>query len=395
MAEPNISHSMAMNAAAVRTIQKEVAQENAMQVDSEENLTQYFDTVAFNPMQRASNFKELHELKSSLSQKKGGADETEEAEELTIQETEQIEEAASRFQKNNNELRTKTLLILREQISAKDSPEDALKKILKVYADPSLADEALDFLIETADAKTIAILKEAKKQLNDTFGREIRAGRNMGIQAREFSEAGLGSPTSLRDMYRDITGNPRHPVNLFNELSEKFNFEKIKSVIHFMLHSLGSDIRAKGPSIPRGELKVLIDEIRSLQGMLGVYRFFQSQMAMIHRQFSSYDLECPPRVTFELLAKLLIRLLAERFVNPEKILQTAKLLGVEEEVAGQIILFTQMRNGLKQIAPRYFRNAAHREQLWKTYIDVIEDLEDKLEEEEEGEQNNKKEETDS
>ncbi len=381
MAEPHVSHSIPISTAAIRIIQNAVAAEYAMQVESEEDLNQYFELSSFNPMQRMGTFKELHELRSNLSQKKA---EAEEAEQPKILETETIDEAASRFQKNNYEVNAKSLLILRERISANDTPEEILMKVTGVYADPALADEALDFLIETAsDPKTLSVIKLAKESLNNSFAREIKSGRNMGIQAREFSQAGLGSPTSLRDMYRDITGTPRDPLVLFNELTEKFRYEKMKLAIQFMLHSLGSDLKAKGPSIPRGELKRLIDETRSLQGILGVFRFFQSRTRLIQRQFASYNLVFPPRLDFETLAKLFIKLLAERFVNSEKILQTARFLGVADEVAAQIILYTQMRDALKQVAPRYFRNPIHRDELWKAYLDALENLEDQLEEEEE------------
>ncbi|MBM3184107.1 MAG: hypothetical protein FJZ64_02230, partial [Chlamydiae bacterium] len=268
-------------------------------------------------------------------------------------------------------------------ITADDSPEDVLLKVTAVYADPALADEALDFLLETADPTTKTVIQLAKDKLNSTFDREIKAGRNMGIQSRTFSEVGLGSPTSLRDMYRDITGTPRDPLILFNELAEKFRFEKMKSVLHFLLHSLGADLKAKGPSIPRGELKRLIDETRSLQGILGVFRYFQSRMKLIQKQFSSYDLVLPARIDFEVLARLFVRILAERYVNPEKILQTARFLGIEEEIAAQIVVFSHMRDGIRQITPRYFRDPRHKDELWKAYIDAIEKLEDELEEEEE------------
>lgn len=385
MVQPHVSHAMPTSMAAVRMIQKQVAEEVAMQVDSEEDLNQYFELSAFNPMQRMRNFKELDELKSSLSEKEE-AEESQETKGLSSLSSEKLEEAASKFQRNNPELNNKTLLILRSKITAQDTPEEILKKVMEVYPDPALADEALDFLIETADPKTASNLAQAKAQLNENFGREIKAGRNIGAQAREFSKEGLGSPTSLRDMYRDITGTPRDPLVLFNELTEKFQYQKMKSAIHFMLHSLGQDLKSKGPSIPRPELKRLIDDIRSLQGILGVFRFFQSRMKLIERLFSSYHLSFPKRIDFELLSKLFIKLLAEKFVNPEKIRSLAKLLQVEDEIAAQIILYTQMRDGLKQISPRYFRNPNHRDQLWKAYIDTIEELEDKLEDEEENEE---------
>jgi type III secretion protein W len=191
-------------------------------------------------------------------------------------------------------------------------------------------------------------------------------------------------------MYRDVTGNPRDPLKLFDELTDKFPYEKLKSVITFLLHSLGSDLKSKGPSIARGELKRLIDETRSLQGILGVFRFFQSRMRLIHRQFLSYNLMLPPRLTFEVIAKLFIKILAERYMNPDRILQTARLLGISEEAAAQIVIYTQMRDAIKQISPRYYRNPQHRDELMKAFIDTIDKLEDLLEEEEEEEKGEKK-----
>ena len=387
MSEPRLSHLIPSSVTAIRMIQKEVAEDNAMQVESQEDLNQYFETAAFNPMQRARNFRELDALKSGFIQKQGK--EAEEVEETKILAPEKIDEVAERFQKNNYEMAAKTLTILRERISSKDTPEEVLAKVMSVYGDPALADEALDFLIETADPQTFAAIKLAKEQLNGTFEREIKAGRNMGAQAREFSEIGLGSPSSLRDMYRDITHTARDPLILFNELAEKFRYEKMKSVIHFLLHSLGSDLRSKGPSIPRGELKRLIDETRSLQGILGVFRFFQSRMKLMERQFTSYGLISPPRCDFETLARAFIRMLAERYINPEKILQTARFLGIDQEVAAQIIVYTQMRDAVKQVSPRYYRNQQHIDDFGKAFIEALDTLEDKYEEEEEEKQKKK------
>lgn len=376
MSEPRISHAIPVSPNTLRELQQEEA---AMQVESEEDLSQYYELDLFNPAQLFKKSKTLEERLRSLPQKK----EAQESEEKKILSVEEVDEAAARFQRNNEELQSRSLLILRSRITAGDTPEEALEKVLASYPDPALADEALDFLIETADPSTLAIIQQAKERLNATRGREVRAGRNMGTQAREFAKEGLGSPTSLRDMYRDITGNPREPLKLFDELAEQFRYEKLKPVITFLLHSLGSDLKSKGSSISHAELKRLIDEIRSLQGILGVYRFFQSRMGLMNNQFSRQGLLFPPRLDFELLARLFIKMLAERYMNPEKILQTARLLGVDDEVTAQIIIYTQMRDAVKQVAPRYYRNLQHRDELLKAFISALEELEDDLEEEEE------------
>ncbi len=381
MADPNISHLIQANAVAIRMIQQAVAEAQAMQVESEDNLSQYLDTSSFAPLQRIKNFKDLNELVTQILSSE--EQEVEEAKEVHIMKMEIVEQVADRFQKNNFELNRKTLLILRQHLNAQDSPEDIVRKVLAVYPDPSLADEALEFLLETASPDLSDAMQKAKEKLNADFSREIRAGRNMGAQARQFSEAGLGSPNSLRDLYRDITGTQREPLALFNELSEKFNYDNLKSAIQFMLHSLGVDLRAKGPSIARGDLKRLIDEIRSLQGILGVFRFFQSRVRLMDRQFQSYNLPPAHRPSFEHLARLFIKILGERYMNGDKILQTAKLLEIEKEIAAQIIVYTQMKDAIRQVAPRYFRDMRHKEEQLNAYLEALEKLDDQMEDEEE------------
>ncbi len=377
-----VSRAAQINLQAIRELQQLVAQEELIQVESE---TVQSDT---SPMAIYQRFLPMQELKSSKK--------AEEKQEQALAGQEKIkgvgdaEEAASRFQSNNNELKSKTLLILRSTLTLDDTPEEILNKVLKVYPDHALADEALDYLIETADGPMKNNLILAKEHLNRSFAREVAAGRNIGEQSRAFEKQGLAGAASLRDMYRDITGNPREPLKLFEELTDKFQYEKLKTAITFLLHALGADLKSKGPSIPPGELVRLIGETRSLQGILGIFGFFQSRLRLMQRQFNTYDLLYPPRLTFEVLAKTFIKLLAERYVNPDKIKQFAKLLGISEEVAAQIVIFTQYRDAMKQIAPRYYRNQVHREELQKALLDTLEELEDEFEEEEENDQPNQK-----
>lgn len=355
-----------------------VQEEELSQVESE-NPTD-IETSPFALYQR---FRPLLELKASKKAEEKQAVRAEEEQKILA--VEEIDEAAGRFQRNNEELKSKTLLILRSSITEEDTPEEALNKVLRVYPDQSLADEALDFLIETTTGEMKKTLLIAKDKLNREFEREIKAGRNIGIQSREFSKEGLGTPTSLRDMYKDITGNPREPLKLFQELTEKYPYSKLKTAITFLLHSLGADMKSKGPSISRAELVRLIDETRSLQGILGIFRFFQSRIPLMQREFSSYGLLFSGRFTFEQLAKTFVAMLAERYINAEKVLQFAKKLGLSDTLAAQLIIFTQYRDAIKQIAPRYYRNLVHRDELTKAILEALEEIEDEMEEEEEDE----------
>jgi type III secretion protein W len=319
--------------------------------------------------------------------RKSKEDETDKAEkkDLDVVEIEQVEEISQQFEEKNPELKAKNLLTLRVRIRKEDSSDDILRKVLEAYPDHSLADEALEFLRSTSTGELAEKLLECKEKFNETYGREIRAGKNMSIQAREFSKEGLGTPTGLRDLYREVTGNPRDPLTLFEELNAKYPFEKMKTVISFLLHSLGSDMKAKGPSIPRGELHRLVTETRSLQAILGVYRFFLSRMTLIESSFDRQGLAKNTRITFEELSKLFVKFLLERYPSAEKVLQIGIKLGISDELIAEVIIFTQMRDAVRQVAPRLYRNEQHRLDVLKGFLEAIEELDEKLEEDEEEE----------
>lgn len=201
----------------------------------------------------------------------------------------QMKDDASKYEQKNPELKAKVLVLLREKIKPGDTEEEILAKLEEFYSDPSLADEALEYLLDTTEGELHQTVLKAKDMLNESKGREITAGRNIQSQAQAAAEKGLGSPTTMRDMYRDMTGNPRDAQTLFSELSEKYAFKELTKVINFLFHSLGADMKAKGPSIPRGELSNLIAEVRTLQAIMGVYRFFKGRMDLVAKQFNHAD----------------------------------------------------------------------------------------------------------
>jgi type III secretion protein W len=377
MHDPIVSRTFPINLAAAR----ELSQKEEMLVVDSQNASDYNDT---NLLAVFRNFKTLDEIKKGQTEKQEAKKLDTEAKVFTSQE---VEDSANRYETNNYELRARSLLNLRSSISNKDSNEQILNKVLRMYPDHALADETLDFLGETTQGEVHKTIGLAKELLNQNFKREVISGRNIATQAREFAKEGLGAPTSLRDLYRDITGTPRDPLQLFQELTEKFRYDKLATAIKFLLHSLGADLRAKGASIPRGELKRLIDETRSLQGIMGIFRFFQSRMRLMQQQFVSYNLVFPPRLNFEVLARLFAKILAERYISADKVLQFSHTIGLSEEAAAQLIIFTQYRDAIRQIAPRYYRNPQHRDDLQKAIIEALENLEDTLEEEAEEEKN--------
>ena len=338
----------------------------------------------FDPITMKKKFQTLEERKR-LSKKEHdlfGKSETEES----LEEIKRAEDSANRFSQKNPELAKTTLMILREKLSIGDNKDDILKKVLDIYADYTIADEALDFLKETTTSDLLKQVSKAKTDLNESYKREIKAGKNITEQARQFSKEGLGSPTALRDLYRDITGNRRTPFILFEELSSSFTYFKMKTVIDFILHSLGADLKSKGPSISRGELQRLTEDTRTLQAILWVYRFFKSRMNLIKSQFKQNNLDLPSRINFESLAKQFMKTVNERYLSSSKILKLSILLGISEDILAQIIIFTQMRDALRQTAPKLYKSTKERQNILNAFLETLEELEDNLDEDEEEEE---------
>lgn len=381
-------HAVAVQQAAItQTVAKEeIAQEN-----TENSLQSSADNAMFNPRAIQAQFKTLKEqAQTTTTEKSTGKPEEEEAVQA-VSEIQGVESTANEFQEKNPELKSSTLLSLKANISTKDSPEEILKKVMEAYPDCSLADEALQFLIETANPELAKKLKEVKEKFNTTHKKEILAGKNIAAQSREFASQGLGSPTELRDLYRDVTQNPRDASTLFSELTHTYTFDKMKTVIAFLFHSLGSDLNSKGSSIAKGELFNLLTEAKSLQAILSVYRFFKGRMNLISRAYEREGLLLPSRVTFESLSKLFVKLLIDRYPAGEKVYQVGVALGIDDDMIAETIIFTQMRDGIRNVSPRLFKSDQHRQDILTIFIDVLKELDDKIEELEENEEEDEEE----
>lgn len=384
MSEIDPINKVSINAEKMRMQNKEaVARSNLIieeQIASDDSMMTFAELGSeFNPLAMGKDFKELDKrLKKETQSASQVLAEDEDTDPILVQKT------AQQFQNKNPELNARALIALRSFIKPQDTPDEILGKVRSAYPDASLSDDALDFLIETnvKDPVFQEKLTRIKQQFNEVYGRDIRAGKNIQQASAEFSKQGLGDPTALRNLYRDLVGNPRDAAPLFEELANSFPFPKMKTVIDFVLHSLGQDMKAKGPSISRPELQRLFSEARTMQAILGVYRFFYSRMGLIHGEFKRCDLTVPNMVNFQNLSKIFMSILKERYPSAQRVLSFAGLLGISEEILAKIIVFTQCRDALRNVSPKLFKSEQHRQDILTTFIETLSDLEDKLEEEE-------------
>lgn len=355
----------------------EIAQtETAQQCETDDTMKNVFEEGT-NPLARA-----FDKSQKSIDDNKTRLTKTElQRMEAKIVGIKDSEETADKFAGSNPEFKKAILLLLLDKVKDCKTKEEILNILNQFYPDPTLADEALQFLLETTLGDLKTLVEEAKQSHQDTHGREIKAGANIAEEVQKYVSAGLGAPTRLRDMYRDITGNPRDPVVLFLEFSDKFPYKELRKVLGFLFHSLGADLKSQGPSIEPGLLSRLLQEVRSLQAVLGVYQFFKARTKLINFLFEREGMEMPKNLNFELLAKQFVLLLQERYPTGDKVLQMAGKLGIDKWILAKIIVFSQLRDAIREVAlNQLYRSVQHRDELYNAILEALEALEEELDE---------------
>jgi type III secretion protein W len=367
---------IAAKAIAQEKIAEVVEEEIAAQEETQDHLKEIFEETA-NPL--AASFATKQKALQEQPIRVFRAEKGEEARKVLPERD--VKEQASKFEKRNPELKSSILLLLLDKAKQCRDKDELIKLMEQFYPDPTLADEAFDFLLATSLGTFKEMVQEAKDAYNALHGREIQAGRNINEEVQKFVTLGLGTPSKLRDLYRDITGNPREPIALFMELGDRFNYKEMRKVLSYLFHALGSDLKSQGSSIPPGMLHTLLTEVRNLQAGLGVLHFFRNRMRLASFLFERNGLPVPAELNFESLSRQFVTLLQERYPAPDKVLQLAKKLGVNETLA-KIIVFSQMRDAVREVAPRqFYRSVQHRDEVYKAILDGLEQLEEMLDDE--------------
>jgi type III secretion protein W len=291
------------------------------------------------------------------------------------------EDVANRFSQRNSELPKDQLLDLRGRLNEQQTAEEILEEVESFFKDPSLQDEALEFLEEVTEGKLKEKVISARKLLSEMKGREVIAGRNIDASAKSFSEKGIGSSTELRDLYRDVTGNPKEHNAMFIELSGRYTYDDLKQVVNFLLQGMGYDLKSKGPSIQEAELQMLMKELKNLQSILWVYLFFKKRLRLMRSMYKKYGMEAEEEdFDFEEIAKNFMQVVEDRYPSVLKILKQAEKMGLTQ-LEEKIVLLTQYRDATRQLSPRLYKSLKHKQDLVTALLEALEELDEQLEQE--------------
>jgi len=68
------------------------------------------------------------------------------------------------------------------------------------------------------------------------------------------------------------------------------------------------------------------------------------------------------------MAKLFMILVEERYPSPVKVIKLASQLGIDDEIIAQILVYTQFRDAIRNVAPKLYRSIKHRQELLKCLL---------------------------
>ena len=147
------------------------------------------------------------------------------------------------------------------------SGEDLLRELARGSTDPSHQFAMLDILEqafgEGEDAMR-ALVRQAKAQLAEAKGPEIRAGINLAeeVNARATTPEEM---RELRDMYRSEVVGFTKPQDCFRSLLAARGADGLRDAIDFLIAGCGTDLKSSSPSLEAAALGRILTDLQCVQ----------------------------------------------------------------------------------------------------------------------------------
>ena len=236
------------------------------------------------------------------------------AEELTFAHSEKVEKKLAKRKMGKSELKTfameqaerylnqvpdleksQKLADFAKQISqmeASTSPRQLQEFAKQSYQDASHQFLALSYArdqlqAEGADDEQIANLSKAITQLEEQHGPEIRAGINISQNAAAAARQGVGKIQGLRDFYRDVVLDYTSVTQAYTKVVKDHSGEKFMDAVGFLLSGLAAEVGKDSRSLPKSQLKAIMDDIYQLKLLGGMYHQCDALMDKVHDNYHS------------------------------------------------------------------------------------------------------------
>ncbi len=205
------------------------------------------------------------------------------------------------------------------------TPETLRQLLKEEFEDVSHQYAALEYLdellSETGDApELLEAVREARGELDEHHGPEIRAGLNVTGTAIRFEQ--LDGPQNLRDFYRETILAFEDVTEAHSSILARYGESNFDAAAEFLIHAVGDDLSSAGPSMEPRQLKATMDNLYMVQ----VARNVHVQLDGLFQKMADEFNLTPSTSSSQILSELL-PLKDQRWVDGNKIDAITNRLG--------------------------------------------------------------------
>ena len=255
----------------------------------------------------------------------------------------------------------KLLRNMRSMISGDQKPDaqQLLKELARGSTDPSHQFAMLDILEQACgegEDSLRELIRQAKAQLTEAKGPEIRAGINLAseINARATTPEEM---QGLRDMYRGEVVGFTTPQECFRSLVQTRGTEGLKAAIEFLISGCGIDLKSASPSMDKAALGRILTDLGCVQVLQTVLEALEKLGARMGREFAE-----PCRLNGEQMTGRVLDFTEQSFVTSAGIASFIGECGVRKLLA-RMDFAREMTQLFRKLSTRLFRNEGDRQRL--------------------------------
>ena len=247
---------------------------------------------------------------------------------------------------------------------------DLLKELSRGSTDPSHQFAMLDILEQSfgeGEDAMRALVRQAKAQLAEAKGPEIRAGINLAeeVNARATTPDEM---RELRDMYRSEVVGFTKPQECFRSLLAARGAEGLKDAIDFLIAGCGADLKSPSPSLDATALGRILTDLQCVQVLQTVLDSLTALGLRMDKQFGERCL-----MNGEQMAGRVMDFTEQAFVAAPGIAAFIGDCGLKKLLARMD--FARELTGLfRKLSPRLFAREGDRQRLVDAAQEHLDDL---------------------
>ncbi len=250
------------------------------------------------------------------------------------------------------------------------SPQELLKELSRGSTDPSHQFAMLDILEQAfgeQEEPMRALVRQAKAELSQAKGAEIRAGINLSeeVNARATTPEEM---RELRDMYRGEVVGFTKPQECFRSLLATRGAAALKDAIDFLIAGCGADLRSSSPSLEAAALGRILTDLQCVQVLQTVLDALTALGKRLDKQFGD-----KPLLTGEQMSGRILDFTEQAFVTSSGIASFIADCGARKLLA-KMDFARELTSLFRKLSPRLFEREGDRQRLVDATQEHLDDL---------------------